>query len=182
MITRSAANPSASSRRFFRWTVTTITLPFARPAVVVAVHAPLIRTVSPQDAVGMITPQRRAVAVRPTPGSSRARRRRRICRGRPAPGLAHHAVAVAVPHERIRGMVVRHRCDPTSGIPLTFEAHRPSGRHQRRQPVIGGSRKRGIGRTPRAVDIPPAPEQARGRGSWSGNADLSAADVLLSAL
>ena len=88
----------------------------------------------------MITPQRRAVAVRPTPGSSRARRRRRIYRGRPAPGLAHHAVAVAVPHERIRGMVVRHRCDPTSGIPLTFEAHRPSGRHQRRQPVISEGR------------------------------------------
>ena len=67
----------------------------------------------------VITPQRRAVAVRPTPGSSRARRRRRTCRGSPAPGLAHHAVAVAVPHERIRGMVARHRCDQISGIPLT---------------------------------------------------------------
>ena len=51
-------------------------LPFAGPAVVVAVHAPLIRTMAPRDTVGMIAPQRRAVAVRPTPRSGRARRGR----------------------------------------------------------------------------------------------------------
>ena len=51
--------------------------------------------------------------MRPAPGSGRARRRRRTCRGRaPAAGFTHHAVAVAVTHERIRGMVARHRCDP----------------------------------------------------------------------
>ena len=58
----------------------------------------------------MIAPQRRAVAVRPAPGSGRARRCRRTCRGRAtAAGLTHHAVAV--PHERICGMVACHRCD-----------------------------------------------------------------------
>ena len=88
-------------------------LPFAGPAVVVAVHPPLIRTVATRDAVGMIAPQRRAVAVRSAPGSRRPRRRQRTCwRHAPAAGLAHHAVAVAVPHERIRRMVARHRCDP----------------------------------------------------------------------
>ena len=54
--------------------------------------------------VGMIAPQRRAVAVRPASGPSRARRCRRTCRGRaPTAGLTHHAVTVAAPHERIRG-------------------------------------------------------------------------------
>ena len=42
-------------------------LPFAGPAVVVAVHPPLIRTVATRDAVGMIAPQRRAVGYGPHP-------------------------------------------------------------------------------------------------------------------
>ena len=55
---------------------------------------------APRDAVGMIAPQRRAVAVRSAPGSGRAGRCRRTCRGRaPTAGLTHHAVAVTVPHE-----------------------------------------------------------------------------------
>ena len=47
------------------------------------------------------------------PGEERTWRLRRAGRGQAsATGLAHHAVAVAVPHERVRGMVARHRCDP----------------------------------------------------------------------
>ena len=70
-------------------------------------------TVATRDAGGMIAPQRRAVAVRSAPGSRRPRRRRRTCRRHaPAAGLAHHAVGVAVPHERMRRMVARHRSDP----------------------------------------------------------------------
>ena len=88
-------------------------LPFAGPAVVVAVHPPLIRTVATRDAVGMIAPQRRTVAVRFAPGSPHPRRRRRTCwRHAAGAGLAHHAVAVAVAHERIRRMVARYRSDP----------------------------------------------------------------------
>ena len=51
-------------------------LPFAGPAVVVAVHVTLIRTMAPRDPVGVIAPQRRAVAVRPAPRSGRAWRGR----------------------------------------------------------------------------------------------------------
>ena len=65
------------------------------------------------DTVGMIAPQRRTVAVRFAPGSPHPRRRRRTCwRHAAGAGLAHHAVAVAVAHERIRRMVARYRSDP----------------------------------------------------------------------
>ena len=47
--------------------VAIIHLPCASPAVVVAVHAPSMRTIATRDAVALIAPQRHAVSVRPAP-------------------------------------------------------------------------------------------------------------------
>ena len=61
-------------------------LAFTRSPIVVAVHAALVRAVSSRNAVGVITSERRAVAIRPaTPTACR----RRACHRRtPASGLA----------------------------------------------------------------------------------------------
>ena len=67
------------TRRCLPWRSSTF--PCASPAVVVAVHAPLLRTIATRGAVAMIAPPRHAVSVRPAPGAGRARRRRRTGRG-----------------------------------------------------------------------------------------------------